>query len=103
MPLKYNAKFKFFKILLVFFLIFVSGSTLSQAVPFPTTYSSLFHRKKTECDIITLGYIYIEITQAVDFHIFYHSCRDYLKSSTNVGNTLSESSSPVVANRAFHL
>ena len=35
---------------------------------------------------ITLGYIYNKIALAISSHIFYHSCRYYLKPSANFGN-----------------
>ena len=47
------------------------------------------------------GYIYTKI-QFI-FRIFYHRCREYLKSSANFANVLGESSSRILAERAFHL
>ena len=41
--------------------------------------SGLFRPKKIGWNNITLEYIYIEITQAYYFHIFYHRCGEYLK------------------------
>ena len=65
--------------------------------------SGLFRQKKIGWDNINLRYIYIEITQAIYFHIFYHRCREYLKPSANFANFLSEFSSRILANTGFHL
>ena len=75
--------------------------TLKMRKTFPKS-SGLF-RPKIGGDNNTLGCIYNKVTQAIFFHIFYQCCKKYLKLSENLRNILGESSSRILANRAFHL
>ena len=52
---------------------------------------------------VIFGYIYTKITQTIFFRVFHHRCRAYLKLSANFANISGESSSRILADRAFHL
>ena len=72
------------------------GMTPRMATTFPKFQRDLWPKK-------IFGYIYTKITQIMFFRIFSHRSRAYLKPSTNFANILDESSSQILAYRAFQL